>query len=109
MCHIADDYVVEVAVAEVRTYANEYDTDSENDFSDREDEDITLTTVSDPGGQFIALRDFMYYTYFGENQEKPWEGEGQFTPEIMYQNMTLPKCKRMITEKSNFQMLTSNK
>ena len=42
--------------------------------------------------RIIALRDFMYYTYFGENQEKPWEGEGQFTPEIMYQNMTLPKC-----------------
>ena len=38
MCHIADDYVVEVAVAEVRTYANKYDTDSENGFSDREDE-----------------------------------------------------------------------
>ena len=55
MCHIADDYVVEVAVAEVRTYANEYDTDSENDFSDREDEDITLTTVSDPGGQFVPI------------------------------------------------------
>ena len=30
--------------------------------------------------RIIALRDFMYYTYFGENQEKPWEGEGQFTP-----------------------------
>ena len=42
--------------------------------------------------RIIALRDFMYYTYFGENQGKPWEGEGQFTPEIMYQNMTLPKC-----------------
>ena len=42
--------------------------------------------------RIIALRDFMYYTYFGENQEKPWEGEGQFTPEIMYQTMTLPKC-----------------
>ena len=46
----------------------------------------------------------MYYTYFGENQEKPWEGESQFTPEIMYQNMTLPKCSRMITEKSNIQI-----
>ena len=55
MCHIADGYVVEVAVAEVRTYANEYDTDSENDFSDREDEGITLTTVSDPGGQFVPI------------------------------------------------------
>ena len=30
--------------------------------------------------RIIALRDFMYYTYFGENQGKPWEGEGQFTP-----------------------------
>ena len=42
--------------------------------------------------RIMALRDFMYCTYFGENQEKPWEGEGQFTSEIMYQNMTLPKC-----------------
>lgn len=30
-----DDCIAEVAVAEVRTYAHEYDTDSENGFSNR--------------------------------------------------------------------------
>ena len=41
-----DDCIVDVAVARVRTYAEEYDTNSENDFSDGEDEDITPITVS---------------------------------------------------------------
>ena len=67
MCHIADDYVVEVAVAEVRTYANKYDTDSENDFSDREDEDITLTTVSDPGGQFVPIFAWIFNYLIGKD------------------------------------------
>ena len=31
------------------TYADEYDTDSENDFSDRNDEDITSIMVSKSG------------------------------------------------------------
>ena len=41
-----DHCIVEEAVAEVRTNADEYDMDSEIDFSDEEDEDITLITVS---------------------------------------------------------------
>ena len=44
-----DDCFVEVAVAKVRTYADEYDTDSQNDSSDREDEDIIPITVSRSG------------------------------------------------------------
>ena len=44
-----DDCIVEVAVAEVRTNADEYDTDSENDFSDQEDEEITSIMVSRSG------------------------------------------------------------
>ena len=40
---------VEVAVAQVRTCADQYDTDSENYFSDREDEDIYPITVSGSG------------------------------------------------------------
>ena len=44
-----EDCIVEVAVAEERTNADEYDMDSENDFSDKEDEDITLITVSRSG------------------------------------------------------------
>ncbi|PFX27112.1 hypothetical protein AWC38_SpisGene8180 [Stylophora pistillata] len=44
-----DDCIVEVAIAEVRTHADEYDTDSENDFSDQEDEYITPITVSRSG------------------------------------------------------------
>ncbi|PFX29380.1 hypothetical protein AWC38_SpisGene5870 [Stylophora pistillata] len=47
-----DDRIVEVTVAEVRTHADEYDTDSENDFSDQEDEDITPITVSRSGRPF---------------------------------------------------------
>ena len=41
-----DDCFVEVAVAKVRTYADEYHTDSQNDSSDREDKDIISITVS---------------------------------------------------------------
>ena len=44
-----DDCIVAVAVAKVRTYADEYDSESENDFSDREDEGITPITVSRSG------------------------------------------------------------
>ena len=44
-----DDCIVKVAVAKVRTYANKYDTNSENDFSDRENEDITPIMVSRSG------------------------------------------------------------
>ena len=47
-----DDCIVEVTV---RDYADEYDTDSENDFPDREDEDITQTTVSRSGRPIRAL------------------------------------------------------
>ena len=36
-----DDCIVEFVVAEVRTYTDKYGTNSEDDFSDREDEDIT--------------------------------------------------------------------
>ena len=53
-----DDYIVEVAVTVVRTYADEYDTDTKSDFSDRKDEDITPISVSSSGrpirGQFAA-------------------------------------------------------
>ena len=38
-----------MAVAEVRTCADEHDTNAENDFSDGEDEDITPVTVSRSG------------------------------------------------------------
>ena len=44
-----DDCFVEVAVAKVRTCADEYDTDSQNDSSDREDEDFIPITVSKSG------------------------------------------------------------
>ena len=44
-----DDCIVEVTVAKVQTYVDEYDTDSQNDFSDRNDEDITPITVSRSG------------------------------------------------------------
>ena len=51
MWHVTfiDDCIVEVAVAKVRTWAVENDTNAENDFSDREDEDITPVTVSRSG------------------------------------------------------------
>ena len=49
MSNLLRTVVTEVAVAEMRTRADEYDTDSENDFSDREDKDITLIRVSRPG------------------------------------------------------------
>ena len=38
-----------MAVAEVRSRADEHDTNAENDFSDGEDEDITPVTVSRSG------------------------------------------------------------
>ena len=50
-----DDFLVEVAVAEARPPSNEYETDLEDDFSDREDEDIAPITILqflDPGGQY---------------------------------------------------------
>ena len=50
-----DDCIFEVAVAEVRTHADEYDKDSENDFSDQEDEDITQLRFLDLGGQFAPI------------------------------------------------------
>ena len=50
-----DDCIIEVVVAKVRTYADESDTVSEIDFSDREDEDVTAITVLDPDGQFAPI------------------------------------------------------
>ena len=44
-----DDFLVEVAVSEARPSSDEYETDSEDDFSDREDEDIAPITVSRSG------------------------------------------------------------
>ena len=44
-----DDFLVEVAVAEARHPSDEYETDSEDDFSDREDEDIAPITVPRSG------------------------------------------------------------
>ena len=44
-----DDFLVEVAVAEARPSSDEYETDSEDDFSYREDEDIASITVSRSG------------------------------------------------------------
>ena len=41
-----DDCIVEVAVAKVRIHADEYDTDSQNVFSDRKHEYIIPITVS---------------------------------------------------------------
>ena len=49
-----DDFLVEVAVAEARPPSDEYETDSEDDFSDREDEDIAPITVSRSGRPFFA-------------------------------------------------------
>ena len=50
-----DDCIIEVVVVKVRTYADESDTVSEIDFSDREDEDVTAITVLDPDGQFAPI------------------------------------------------------
>ena len=44
-----DDCLVAVAVAEARPPADEYETDSGDDFSDMEDEDIAPVTVSRSG------------------------------------------------------------
>ena len=44
-----DAFLVEVAVAEARPSSVEYETDSEDDFSYREDEDIASITVSRSG------------------------------------------------------------
>ena len=44
-----DDCLVAVAVAEVRSPPDEYETDSGDDFSDREDEDVAPVTVSRSG------------------------------------------------------------
>ena len=41
-----DDFLVKVAVAEARPPSDEYETDSEDDFIDRKDEDIAPITVS---------------------------------------------------------------
>ena len=50
-----DDFLVEVAVAEARPLSDEYETDSENDFTDREDEDIAPITVSRSGWPIRAI------------------------------------------------------
>ena len=48
-----DDCIAEVAVTEVRTNADEYDADSENDFSDRKRMKILpQLQFLDLGGQF---------------------------------------------------------
>ena len=44
-----DDFLVEVSVAEARPPSDKYETDSEDDFSDREDEDLVPITVSRSG------------------------------------------------------------
>ena len=44
-----DDCLVAVAVAEARPPPDEYETDSGDDFSDREDEDIAPVEVSITG------------------------------------------------------------
>ena len=44
-----DDCLVAVAVAEARPPPVEYETDSGDDFSDREDDDIAPVTVSRSG------------------------------------------------------------
>ena len=44
-----DDFLVEVAVAEARPPSDECETDSEDDFSDREDEDLVPITVCRSG------------------------------------------------------------
>ena len=44
-----NDCLVAVAVAEARPPTDEYKTDSGDDFSDREDEDIALVNVSRSG------------------------------------------------------------
>ena len=53
-----DDFLVEVAVAQVRPPSDEYETDSEDDFSDREDEDMRLLKILDPGGQYAPFIPF---------------------------------------------------
>ena len=51
-----DDCIVKVAVAEVRTHADEYETDSENDFSDRQRMKILpQLRFLDLGGQFAPI------------------------------------------------------
>ena len=40
-----DEFLVEVKVAEARPPSDEYETDLEDDFSDREDEDIAPITI----------------------------------------------------------------
>ena len=44
-----DDFLVDVAVAKARPPPNEYETDSEDDFSYRKDGDIAAITVSRSG------------------------------------------------------------
>ena len=55
-----DDCLVAVAVAEARPSPDEYETDSGDDFSDREDEDIApvilrLLPFQDLGGQYVLI------------------------------------------------------
>ena len=50
-----DDFLVEVAVAEARPPSDEYETDSEDDFTDREDKDIAPITVSRSGWPILAI------------------------------------------------------
>ena len=49
-----DDCLFAVAVAEAPTPQDEYETDSGDDFSDREDEDIAPVTVSKCGTYFVC-------------------------------------------------------
>ena len=53
--------MVEVAVAEVQTYPNEYNRDTENDFSDQEGEDINPITVSRSGRPIRAHFHFVFF------------------------------------------------
>ena len=52
-----DDCLVAVAVAEARPPPDEYEPDSGDDFSDREDEDIAPVTISRSGGQYVLIFD----------------------------------------------------
>ena len=67
-----DDCIVKVAVAEVRTHADEYDTDSENDFSDRQGMKILpQLRFLDLGGQFAPIFAwFLRYAFSNNLVEK---------------------------------------
>ena len=50
-----DDCLVAVAVAEARSPQDEYETDSGDDFPDREDEDIAPVTASRSGLPIVPI------------------------------------------------------